>query len=69
MDETIENAISAVFILDPVKCTKEEWPTVRESLKHWVEKRRDPNIPDRREEFALEEIQRLDRKFSYRPAR
>jgi hypothetical protein len=68
MDETIENAISAVYILDPVKCTKDDWPRVREALKHWAGKRRDPNIPDRRDEFALEEIQRLDRKFSYRAA-
>ena len=34
MEETIENAISAVLMLDPVKCTKEEWPKVREAHEH-----------------------------------
>jgi hypothetical protein len=63
MEETIEKAISAVFILDPVKCTKEEWPTVREALKNWAEKGI-ANGPPRREKFVLAEIERLDRKFA-----
>jgi hypothetical protein len=62
MEETIEKAIDAVFILDPVKCTKEDWPAVREALKNWAEKGT-ANGPARREKFALAEIERLNRKF------
>ena len=63
MEETIEKAISAVFILDPVKCKKQDWPAVREALKNWADKGT-ANGPGRRETFALAEIERLDRTFA-----
>ena len=63
MEETIEKSISAVFILDPVKCKKQDWPAVREALKNWVEKGIAHGAA-RRETFALAEIERLDRTFA-----
>jgi len=69
MEETIDKAISAVFILEPVNCTKEEWPAVRNALQDWAKNGLTRNSPAFREEFALEEIRRLDRKFSYRPGK
>jgi L-arabinose isomerase len=63
MEETIEKAIDAVFICSRIQCAKEEWPKVRGAVKntaeHWI-----AHGPAHRANFALAEIERLDRKFA-----
>jgi hypothetical protein len=63
-NDAIEKAIDAVFILDPIDCTKEEWPAVREAVKTRAQQWADRTHGDRRAEYAFDEIRRLDGKFS-----